>query len=139
MKRLLLCLLLASACAAPSSEPEEAAEPAWRVATSRAGMFTAEWRPVPAPIPVNEPFELEVRLYEGAETKVPIEDAEVFINAWMPDHGHGMLREPRSEARGDGTYRVKGMLLHMDGFWQLFIDVVRDGISERAEFDVIVE
>lgn len=130
MTRLVALVLLLAACAAPDP---------WREAASRAGMFTVAWKPVPEPIPVNEPFELELKLYAGTDTEEPIPDALVFIRAWMPEHGHGMLREPRSEPRGDGSYRVRGMLFHMDGFWQLFVDVVRDGISERAEFDVVVE
>ena len=37
-----------------------------------------------------------------------------------------MIRRPRATDHGDGSYRVAGMLLHMGGYWQLFVDVIVD-------------
>ncbi|MCZ6598178.1 MAG: hypothetical protein O7B99_11115, partial [Planctomycetota bacterium] len=96
-------MLLALPTGSCSSTPDENAgsehrrlglEEGWRVAPSRAGMFLAAWRPVPDPIPNNEPFELEVRVFdaEGA----PLVGVQVFVNAWMPEHRHGMPRRPRA-------------------------------------------
>ena len=55
----------------------------------------------------------------------------------MPDHGHGMLRRPEVEDRGDGSYFVRGMLFHMGGFWELFFDVYEpDKRKERVRFEI---
>jgi hypothetical protein len=111
----------------------------YEVAASRAGMFTVAWRPVGGVVPENEIFELEVLLYEGEDTVVPLTGAEVLVSAWMPDHGHGMNRRPRATEIAPGRYRVRGVLLHMGGFWQLFIDVIQGGVSERAQFEITLE
>lgn len=134
----LLLSLLLTACAGPGGGAPEGPGVGWTAGTSLAGMFDAKWRAEPAPIPDNASFELDVVLTDRA-TGAPMEDVQLFVSAWMPDHGHGMVRNPEATHVGDGVYRVRGMLFHMPGEWQLFLDVVRDGISERAAFDVVLE
>ena len=153
---LLLGLLGLAACGSPRAEgPAEGAgapEPApaagaavaadplagYDVATSMAGMFTAAWRPAGGKVPENEVFELDLLLFQGAETSAPLAGAEIHVSAWMPDHGHGMNRKPEAREVAPGRYRVRGMLLHMEGAWQLFVDVVAGGVSERAQFELAV-
>jgi len=138
-RRALGLLLLCAACATPAEAPPGSLA-GYRVAESSAGMFTAAWRVVDrASIPDNEPFELDVLLFEGADLAMPMVGAEVLVSAWMPDHGHGMNRRPVAVEVAPGRYRVRGMLFHMSGFWQLFFDVIRGGVSERAQFDLEVE
>jgi hypothetical protein len=152
--RALLCLSLAACAArhdeAPPPPVDRVEEPApapppgppaadlagWDVATSMAGMFTAAWRPTGGAVPENELFELDVLLFEGAGTAVPLSGAEVVVSAWMPDHMHGMNRRPEVREVAPGRYHVRGMLLHMEGLWQLFIDVIAGGVSERAQFEL---
>lgn len=109
------------------------ADPAFRAATSRAGTYTVAWRPLGGAVPKNEYFELEAYLYEG-ERLLP--GAELIVSAWMPEHGHGMIVQPRTLDAGDGRYQVSGMLFHMRGKWELFFDVVNQGLSERTQFDL---
>lgn len=106
-----------------------------RSARSDGGRFDVEWSADPG-IVFNEPFELDcsVRLVSGE----PADGVQVTASAWMPAHRHGMVRQARTEALGDGRYRVRGMLLHMDGHWQLFIDLGLDGTFERASFDLLL-
>lgn len=114
----------------------------WSVASSERGSFTARWRSDPDPLPVNEPFQLDLVLERGdttgAESGDALEAVEVYVHAWMPDHRHGMLRQPVATPLGEGRYRVRGALLHMGGYWQLHVDVVSDGQLERASFDLDV-
>jgi hypothetical protein len=139
--------LALSACGAPARAskgvpgaepvPEQEAQPdlaGYAVAESLGGMFTAAWRPVEGAVPVNELFEIEVLLFEGRGCVVPLSGVGVQISAWMPDHMHGMSRRPEATEVAPGRYLVRGVLLHMEGFWQFFVDVIRDGVSERAEF-----
>lgn len=98
--------------------------------SSDSGAVIVEWRSEPSPIPLNEPFELEVRVL-GPDGE-PLEGAALTVDGWMPGHGHGMLRRPVSERRPDGSFRIAGMLFHMGGAWELRCQIgVRE---ERGEF-----
>ena len=151
MRAALFCLallaLLPTACrtdpapAAPAASQELDPEPvAVRTfeALSRAGTYRVRWSSAEGAIPLNETFELRVEV-ERADDATPVRGAEVIVNAAMPDHGHGMLREPRSSELADGTYRVEGMLLHMTGYWQVFVDVIDNGVAETADFELTLE
>jgi hypothetical protein len=97
----------------------------------------------PSPVPLNEPFELVVEVLdaEGA----PAEDVRLEVTGWMPDHGHGMLRATEVAPLGDGLHRVRGMLLHMGGLWEIHVAVIweegaedyfqvrRDGVTFPVE------
>lgn len=127
--------------AAPSADDDVAAtvlevalpdfaEPQWTRVPSRAGQYLVCWRSLTGQVPRNHDFELEVWVLRDGQ---PVRDALLGVSAWMPDHAHGMLRQVRPEARGDGSFRVEGMLLHMRGHWQLRFDVLEDALSETAE------
>lgn len=132
--------------AAPLAATEPAALPApapapldFEWTTTPSGRFTVGWRPVDGPVPVNEPFEIDLRLFEDAARERPIAGASVRVSAWMPDHLHGMGRLPQTREIEPGLYRVKGLLLHMEGLWQLFVDVTAGAQAERAEFRLTLE
>lgn len=99
----------------------EALGPDWRSLTSPAGDATLAWRPLEGVIPRNQDFALEVRL-SGRDG--PLAGAPIHVRGWMPEHGHGLIRQPLVLDRGDGTYLVEGVLLHMRGAWQLTFDVL---------------
>jgi cytochrome c peroxidase len=119
------------------------AKAGYEVASSPAGMFTAAWRPVAGAVPVNELFEIELLLFDGREEGgrlgPPLGGAKVQVSAWMPEHMHGMSRRPQTAESAPGRYLVRGMLLHMEGSWQLFVDVMAGSRSERAEFALDVK
>jgi hypothetical protein len=137
--------------AAPAGEPrtEPAAPrapwlgPAVRSGRSSDGNYLVRLRPRGGPIPKNQPFELEVWVFPAvAESSRPTQPVQpltgvrVGVDARMPDHGHGMLRQPRVTDRGDGSHLVEGMLLHMGGFWLLTVDVYDGDRSERVKFEL---
>lgn len=137
--------LLAACTSTPTDEPrppQQVEAPVvtddFRTTTSRGGDYVLGWRPAALEaVPVNDYFELDVWIASAAAPTERIGDARLVVSAWMPDHGHGMVTKP--EATFDAatcTYRVKGMLFHMGGFWQLFFDVVRGGSADRAEFEL---
>ena len=103
---------------------------------TRTGNWNVSWRSLPDPPPVNRSFSIEVELKTATEPSDPVLGAEVFVRGWMPDHGHGMVREPRSEELGKGRYRIEGVLLHMGGHWQMTIDATVEGLSESADFEI---
>lgn len=108
----------------------EAADPG-TVLTDRGG-FRVTRRTDPSPIPLNALYELEIVVEDAAGGDAGA--IEVAVDADMPAHGHGMNTAPEVEALGDGRYRVRGMQFHMPGYWETWIDVTRDGITERATF-----
>ncbi|HEX6884298.1 MAG TPA: hypothetical protein VF530_13045 [Planctomycetota bacterium] len=104
--------------------------PGWTRVESRAGTYVVHWRTPAGAIPRNADFDLEVWvLRDGA----PPAELLLDVNAWMPDHGHGMLRRPRAERQPDGSFRVEGLLLHMRGHWQVFFEMFEGTLAETAE------
>ncbi len=91
------------------------------------------WRALGGEVPKNRHFDLEVWVVRAG---VPVGGAELMVRATMPEHGHGMNVEPRAQPQAGGSYRVRGMLLHMGGRWELVIHVVELGRFQRATFEL---
>jgi cytochrome c peroxidase len=132
-----------SATEAPTRASSAAADVPFQSAPTAGNAFTVQWRPVGGAVPVNELFAIEVRVFElgpsasGATALgAPVTGATVQASAWMPEHMHGMSRSPQTVEREPGRYVVSGMLLHMEGKWQLFVDVMAGKKSGRAEFAI---
>lgn len=123
--------------AQPDPHALEVAEP--RELRSRDGQLLISWSPVGGSVPVNKPLEVDVTVRRAAPPEAGrspgelIEDAEVSMTCFMPAHGHGMLREPRTEHLGGGVYRVRGLLLHMGGEWAISISASIDGLASTAD------
>ena len=135
----LLSLLVAWSCqSAPAEEPAAEADglaaPAVHELSSNSGDYRIEYTAYPDPIPLNEPFELVVRVLgpDGA----PAPNVELLVDAAMPAHRHGMNTAAKVEPLEDGRFRVQGMLLHMSGHWELYFDVSQGGATDRAQFDL---
>ncbi len=116
--------------AEPASEAGDAAESGWRTAAGSRAECSVRWRPAGGEVPRNREFELEVELSRGGE---PLSGERLQVRGWMPDHSHGLVRQPEVTDLGDGRYRVTNLLLHMRGLWQLLFDV-----GEGAEHDTVV-
>jgi len=99
---------------------------------SNAGTYRVTWQSKPAPVPLNETFELDVEVADVAGGDVAA--LELAADAAMPDHGHGMNTQPRVTRLGPGHFRVEGMLMHMPGYWELYFDLARGPLRERAQF-----
>ena len=145
--RLLILVLasLLSACRAPANDSDASQSASvntpvltTRSALTRAGRFQVTWTPSPVPIPINEPFEIEVTVVRPADGQ-RVEGATISVSGWMPGHGHGMVRVPQSEEDGRGVYRVHGMLFHMSGSWELSIDVIHESVAESVMFELELE
>ncbi len=118
--------------------PRDAARP--HVLCSGAGTYGLRLVSAPAPVPLNEPFDLRLELTDGCAAGAPVagDDVELRLEAWMPRHRHGLVTQPRVRALGAGRFAVEGVLLHMAGLWELHFDLWRDaGRSvERAQWDL---
>jgi len=107
------------------------------VATAASGSFTVRWS-MPDPIPVADPFRVRIELFEDPACTRPLEGGTCRIDAAMPHHGHGMNVVPRVRPTGPGAWEAVGMLLHMPGRWEIFVDLERDGLLERAQSTVVL-
>lgn len=136
MNRLLgiLIVVLAGCEEPPPPEPLPLAieTVAWTTGETADGQWMISWRPRGGPIPTVEPFVLDIKIEKGST------DVEIIVDAEMPHHGHGMNFIPEVSG-GDGVFVATGLLFHMPGRWELAIDVVKDGITERAQWTVVVE
>lgn len=124
----ILCLLGADWLAACAEAP-----PPDLTGASADGVYQIAVRWDPGPLPFNEPFAALIDLSRDGQ---PVEGATLGVSAWMPGHGHGMLRYPRVTERGAGRYRAEGLLFHMRGHWELRLDVVVDRLATRAVLPV---
>jgi len=133
-RRALLLFGLASALLlARGSGAARAGRGAQKEVTSNAGAWHVVYECRPEVVPLNETFGLAVRVYEDAARTRPAAGVELTVDARMPHHGHGMRREPTVSRAGPGRYEVEGMLLHMPGYWELYFDVTRGAVTERAQ------
>jgi len=110
-----------------------------REVASNGGGYVLRVRPSLEPIPENEEFALSVWVFDPARPEEPLRDVALAADAGMPEHGHGMNRVPTVARREDGGYEVSGMLFHMGGSWELYLDVTRGAITERTQTRVELE
>ena len=54
----------------------------------------------------------------------------------MPAHGHGINTAPTVNSHGDGKFTVDGLLFHMKGDWELYVDILDGPVRERATFPI---
>jgi hypothetical protein len=139
------CVILTSCGSTPHSSERGTTTAASQPGPFAAARATADsayfvrCTPRPRPIPVNQIFSMEVGVFRDARLTRPASAVRVHADADMPEHGHGMTLAPRVARIGDGTFRVEGMLMHMPGAWEIYIDVEDDGRTSRATFPVEVQ
>ena len=130
----------ASASWAPAEPPPESA----LTVESNAGTYWVACIPhgeyvVDGAVPLNDEFDVEVRVYDAeTRSKRPL-GVEVFVDGRMPIHGHGMRVEPEHEVSESGVVDARGLIWHMTGPWELHVDIRRGALTERAQFEIVLE
>ena len=140
-----LILLGVSGCAtAPQSGPvaknvsvDVSNLPIRGVSNDRA--YSVAFKTDPLPIPLNEPFSIEVVVCRGQGFAELADSVELRADAAMPQNRHGMNVDPEVISLGPGRFRVTGMVFHMPGSWELYFDVTDGPLTERAQFAVELE
>ena len=103
---------------------------------SNDGTYRVSYELVPGELEVRELFELRVVVTPTSEARGAL---ELAVDARMPEHGHGMNREPRVVVEDDGAFTVTNMLFHMPGLWELYFDVTEGALTERAQVSLELE
>jgi hypothetical protein len=78
-------------------------------------------------------YALDVWVFDAHDATRPLTDVALAVDASMPEHQHGMTRRPIVKRTENGGFRVEGLLFHMPGRWELYFDVTRAAITERAQ------
>lgn len=129
--------LAPAGCGGPAPAP--AVPSGFNTAASNADSYVVAWQSDPRPIPIGEPFSLVVTVFDMGGTQRPIEDATVQVTARMPEHERWMEARPSVKRAGPGRYIADGLVFDMEGNWEMYFDVTRAGVTERAEFQVRVQ
>jgi hypothetical protein len=83
------------------------------------------------PLRVGEHFAVEFAVCPAPEA--------VKVDAWMPDHRHGMNYKPTVAAQGGGRYRAEGLMFHMAGRWEFLFELRSGDRIERLAHSVRLE
>jgi hypothetical protein len=105
---------------------------------SNGGAWRITYRTTPLAPERGVPFSVEVWVRDATLAGGPREDVALSVDAAMPQHQHGMNRIPSIAHAGAGRFVADGLWFHMAGRWELYFDVTRGAVTERAqvEFDV---
>ena len=68
----------------------------------------------------------------------PLDQAQITIIPWMPDHGHGTDREPSISPMGNGVYEVDDVVYTMPGLWHLNVEISTASMFDNARFELEV-
>ena len=135
----LVVSMLGSCTSAPATDSSHQARDGFQSLLSNDQSYQVLWRSIPETIPLNEPFELELMIFDNRALVENPFYVQLAIDGRMPEHRHGMNVIPEVILIGGSMFRVSNMLFHMPGFWQLHFDITRRGITERAQVDVDIE
>ena len=84
--------------------------------------------------PLNEEFIFVFSLMNIERS--PITPEDVFVDAEMPAHEHGMGQLPII-TNTENLYSATGMLFAMEGDWDIHIYVTENGVVDQAKFSVV--
>jgi hypothetical protein len=69
----------------------------------------------------------------------PLTNALVYLNAGMPEHGHGLPTRPAvTKEIAPGTYLVEGVKFNMSGWWEIYVAVQKVPASDVTTFNYIL-
>jgi len=87
-----------------------------------------------SPLSINQIHSWHIRVIDGDGEILELEELNVF--GGMPEHDHGLPTQPQVTTRLDnGDYLLEGVRFHMQGHWQLQIELQRDGVGDTAIID----
>ena len=122
--------ILSTLAACGNDSPPSGAAPKGSV-DSNGGRYRISFRTLPEPIPLNQPFTLRFQVSPTGPGPRSVE-----VDARMPAHGHGMNRVAKVARLPDGAFEASGLVFHMPGHWELYVDIAEGGRTERAQIDV---
>lgn len=87
------------------------------------------------PLTINQMHSWVIELHDAQGE--PVADAEIRVDGGMPLHNHGLATSPQvTGALGEGRYQLQGMRFHMNGDWELRLQIEHDGITYQTTFNL---
>lgn len=87
-----------------------------------------------SPLVINQMHSWHVRVLDDAGSVQILDELSVF--GGMPEHDHGLPTQPEVTTQLDnGDYLLEGVRFHMQGLWELQIELVLEGVNDTAIID----
>lgn len=87
-----------------------------------------------SPLRINQIHSWHVRILDSNEQ--PQIATNLEVSGGMPEHDHGLPTQPQITSRLDnGDYLLEGIRFHMQGLWQLHINLQHNGSDDQAVID----
>jgi len=115
---------------APAVWIEDAAGETGREWVSERGVYQVNYKSSLEPIEINRIHSWILHITTEGE---PVSGAAITVMGGMPAHDHGLPTSPRiTEDLGQGHYRLEGMRFHMNGDWEVSIDIEANGKTDTV-------
>jgi hypothetical protein len=103
---------------------------------SQRGIYTVHYESALDPIEINRMHRWTLVVTRDGE---PVENADITVSGGMPEHDHGMPTRPRITAElGEGRYRLEGMRFHMNGNWEVVIEIDAGGSRDTVVINLVL-
>lgn len=87
-----------------------------------------------SPIIINQIHNWHIRVIDRTGQVLELTDLAVY--GGMPEHDHGLPTQPKVTARLENDdYLLEGVRFHMQGFWQLQVELEYEGVGDTAIID----
>ena len=98
--------------------------------------YTVIYRTVPDRIQLGQHFAVELAVCANPGAPMP---ENVGVDAWMPEHRHGMNYKASITRGAAARFRADGLLFHMPGRWELLFDLRAAGRTDRVTRSEVFE
>jgi len=100
--------------------------------TVESSLYSVVYRTQPARISVGEHFSLELAICAKGGKVAP---GTIGVDAWMPEHRHGMNYKAGVRSLGDGRFRAEGLMFHIPGRWEFLFDVGGERLADSLRME----
>ena len=123
---------LAAALVAAAAHAAACELPGGGARTVDSPRYALAYRTQPARIAVGEHFVVEIAVCAKGNAAPP---GALAVDAWMPEHRHGMNYKSGVSALGGGRFRVEGLMFHMPGRWEFLFDVGGERLADSLRLE----
>lgn len=105
--------------------------------SSESGDYRVGYTSRAQPVPLNlmHAWVLHLQTADGT----PVEGATITAAGGMPIHDHGLPTAPRvTRELGGGDYLLEGLRFHMNGAWEIYLDVRINGRREAFVIPLVL-
>jgi len=105
---------------------------------SELGLFKVSYQSSQSAEAINEIFNWTIHVETSDGT--PVDNAEISIQALMPQHGHGMPTDPQvTQNLGNGDYKLEGLKYSMPGWWEETLTITTGSQTDVVTFNQVLK